>query len=227
MKLRRRVSTVLICAGALLLADAVLTLVWQEPISAIYTSIEQDELNTDLNRTEHVPMSPAERRALRRLDNNPARVAYLARRLEKHAHEGQPIGHLRIPKLGEDWVMVEGTASDSLRKGPAHYRDTSLPGTHGTFGVAGHRTTYGAPFHDIDRLRRGDRIVVQMPYATFTYGVEGSQIVDPKAVQVLRRVGHDRIVLSACHPLYSAAQRIVVFARLESTEAFGTKRLFS
>jgi sortase A len=227
MKLRRRVSTVLICAGVLLLADAVLTLVWQEPISAIYTAIEQDELNSDLDKTEHAPLSPAERRALRKLDNDPERVAYLARRLEKHAHEGQPIGHIRIPKLGVDWVMVEGTESDSLRKGPAHYRDTSLPGTHGTFGVAGHRTTYGAPFRDINRLRRGDRVVVQMPYATFTYDVEGSRIVGPKAVQVLRRVGHDRIVLSACHPLYSAAQRIVVFARLEHTQAFGTKRLFS
>ena len=80
--------------------------------------------------------------------------------------------------------------------------------------VAGHRTTYGAPFRSVDRLRGGDELVMAMPYGRFTYEVERTRIVAPTALWVTRRVGHDRLVLSACHPLYSAAKRIVVFARL-------------
>jgi sortase A len=88
-------------------------------------------------------------------------------------------------------------------------------------GIAGHRTTYGAPFRRIDRLRRGDAIRVVMPYGTFTYRVERRRIVAPTAVWVTDRVGYDRLILSACHPLYSAAQRIVVFARLEAATPRG------
>jgi sortase A len=80
--------------------------------------------------------------------------------------------------------------------------------------IAGHRTTYGAPFRDIDRLDRRDRIAVEMPYGRFTYEVERRRIVKPTAVGVVRGAGYDRLVLSACHPKYSAAKRIVVFARL-------------
>ena len=116
---------------------------------------------------------------------------------------------------------MEGTEADDLRKGPGHYPATPLPGQRGTIGIAGHRTTYGAPFHDIDDLRPGDRIELAMPYGSFTYRVERTRIVPPTATEVTDRVGYDRLVLSACHPLYSAAQRIVVFARLERAEARG------
>jgi sortase A len=88
-------------------------------------------------------------------------------------------------------------------------------------GIAGHRTTYGAPFHDLDDLETGDEIEVEMPYGRFIYRVERTRIVAPTATWVTRRVGHDRLVLSACHPLYSAAQRIIVFARLVNAEPRG------
>jgi len=91
-----------------------------------------------------------------------------------------------------------------------------MPGKGGTVGVAGHRTTYLAPFRKIDKLVRGDRIVLEMPYGEFGYRVEKTRIVSPTATEVKRRVGYERLVLTACHPLYSAAQRIVVFARSES-----------
>ncbi len=97
-----------------------------------------------------------------------------------------------------------------------------LPGVPGTAAIAGHRTTYGAPFRDLDELRPGDAVVVAMPYATFTYRVERTRIVDPSDLSVLARRRYDRLVLSACHPLYSAAERIVVLARLESTVPAGT-----
>jgi LPXTG-site transpeptidase (sortase) family protein len=85
-------------------------------------------------------------------------------------------------------------------------------GERGTVAIAGHRTTYGAPLRHIDRLRRGDRIAVTMPYRAFRYAVEGTRIVAPGEVSVRCAVGHRRLVLSACHPLFSAARRIVVYA---------------
>ena len=118
-------------------------------------------------------------------------------------------------------MFVEGTGAGDLRKGPGHYPATPLPGQRGTVAIAGHRTTYGAPFHDIDDLDAGDRIEVEMPYGLFHYRVERTRIVEPTATWVTRRVDHDQLVLSACHPLYSAAKRIIVFARLVRAEARG------
>jgi sortase A len=116
---------------------------------------------------------------------------------------------------------VQSTGAGSLRSGPGHYLGTALPGQPGTVGIAGHRTTYGAPFRHIDALRRGDAIDVTMPYGNFVYRVEGTRIVGPQDVSSLRAVGRQRLVLTACHPLYSAAQRIVVLARLESATPRG------
>jgi sortase A len=111
-------------------------------------------------------------------------------------------------------LFVQGTDPGSLEKGPGHYPSTALPGLGQTVAIAGHRTTYLAPFRHIDALRPGDRISLQMPYGRFVYTVEYRRIVIPSAWWVTRNVGYDRLVLSACNPLYSAAQRIVVFARL-------------
>ena len=100
-----------------------------------------------------------------------------------------------------------------MRKGPGHYPSTPLPGQRGTVAIAGHRTTYGAPFRHVDSLRRGDRIVIDMPYGRYVYKVQRLKIVEPTDLSVLKKVGYNRLVLSACNPLYSAAQRIIVFAR--------------
>ena len=126
---------------------------------------------------------------------------------------GDAIGKIEFPTLDKSYYIVEGTDTDSLRKGPGHYPETPLPGEQGTVAIAGHRTTHGAPFHDVDKLQRGDRIVVSMPYGKFVYRVQKTQLVDPSDVCVTDPVGYKRLVLSACHPLYSAAQRIIVFAR--------------
>ncbi|MGH6886946.1 MAG: class E sortase, partial [Geminicoccales bacterium] len=130
------------------------------------------------------------------------------------ARRGHAVGRIRIPAIDVDKVVVEGTDTASLRKGPGHYPGTVLPGRPGTTAIAGHRTTYGAPGRRIDEIERGDEIVVEMPYARFSYRFERSRIVDPSHVGVVRDVDHDRLVLTACHPLYSASQRYVVFARL-------------
>jgi sortase A len=213
--MRRRLrafSTVLIAAGALLLADAAATLLWQEPVSALYGRIQQDRLEDRLTQLERTPLAAVDRRALERLDAS-RRLAFSARSFGRRSEPGDPLGRIRMPSIGVTEVFVDGTSAADLRKGPGHYPGTPLPGQRGTVGIAGHRTTYGAPFHDLDSLRRGDRIELEMPYGRFEYRVERSRIVPPTATWVTDRVGYDRLILSACHPLYSAAERIVVFAR--------------
>ncbi len=187
----RFVASVMIVSGTLLVADAAVTLAWQEPISAFLAEREQAKLEDELRE--------------------PALVRRVRRR---QPLAGDAIGKIELPALDRSYFMVEGTSTEDLRKGPGHYPDTPLPGRGGTVGIAGHRTTHGAPFHDIDDLRRGQTIVLQLPYGTYVYRVERTRIVEPTAVWIKRRVGYERLVLSACHPLYSAAKRLVVFARL-------------
>jgi sortase A len=217
----RGLSTVLIVAGALLLADAVTTLVWQEPVSAFLAQRDQARLADELESLEQVGPSGLQQRALTVLEDPAQRIAFLARALRREAEKGQPIGRIRIPRIDSDFVVVDGTGTKELKKGPGLYPETSYPGIPGTTAIAGHRTTYGAPFRRIDELERDDQIVVDMPYARFTYEVEKQEIVEPTATEVIRNVGYARLVLSACHPLYSAAQRIIVFARLVKTEPKG------
>jgi sortase A len=212
----RALSTVLIVAGAILLADAGVTMLWQEPVSALYAHIQQNKLDGDLTDLERLPLAPAERRALDKIPDTRRQLAFRARALERHLSPGKAMGRIVMPAIGADDVFVQGTASGDLSKGPGHYPATPLPGERGTVAIAGHRTTYGAPFRHIDRLRPGDRIELRMPYGRFGYRVERTKIVPPTELSVLDRVDHDRLVLSACHPLYSAAKRIVVFARLDT-----------
>ncbi len=120
--------------------------------------------------------------------------------------------------------MIQGTDELSLEKGPGHYPATALPGMGLTVAVAGHRTTYLAPFKLINELVPGDQIIVRMPYGRFTYEVQYHRIVLPTALWVTHDVGYERLVLSACNPLYSAAQRIIIFARLASVTPLGPAR---
>jgi sortase A len=220
----RLAANVLIVAGALLLIDAGLTVVWQEPVSAVYTGLQQGRLQDRLTELEQTPLQPVERRAIARLPDVRRRVAFAARAFARTAEPGDPIGRIRLPAAGIDDVVVEGTGGADLRSGPGHYPETPLPGQRGTVAVAGHRTTYGAPFRHLDAPRKGDRVELTMPYGVFTYRVERTRIVPPTALWVTKRVAYDQLILSACHPLYSAAQRIVVFARLEKVQARGAAR---
>jgi sortase A len=190
----RFVASVLMLSGAMLVADAVLTLTWQEPVSAFLQDRQQGKLK---NQLSDLPPSAHQLNHFKAL-------------------KGRAIGEIEMPAIDKTAFLVQGTDSASLRKGPGHYAHTPLPGKRGTVAIAGHRTTHGAPFRHIDDLKRGNRIVLAMPYGTFTYRVQRTRIVDPNATWILRKVGYNRLVLSACHPLYSAAQRIVVFARLVS-----------
>jgi sortase A len=220
----RVLSTVLIIAGGLLLLDAGLTVVWQEPVSAVYGRINQGKLGGQLEKLEAAPLPPLERRALKALPDDDKKLAFLARSLKRRAKGGEAVGRINIPRIGAHYVVVDGTDANDLRKGPGLYEQTPFPGAGGTTAIAGPRTTYGAPFRHVDQLKKGNRIIVTMPYGRFTYTVERLQIVKPTALWVIQRVSYDRLVLSACHPLYSAAKRIIVFARLTDTEPRGSAR---
>src|SRR5215218_1241052 len=177
----RFVASVMMVSGVLLISDAVVTLAWQEPVSAYFSERQQVKLE-------------------KALVDPPDRV------VRKDPLRGDALGKIMMPTIGVSEYVVEGTDPDTL-----------LPGQHGTSAIAGHRTTYGAPFRNLNELKKNDRIVVEVPYGTFVYRVERTQIVDDSALWVTKKVGHDRLVLTACHPLYSAAQRIVAFARLTET----------
>jgi sortase A len=221
----RALSIFLIVAGTLALLDAGLTLVWQEPISALYARLQQNRLKGTLHQIERAQPTPIERHALLRLPHERERIAYLAHELERHTGQGSPIGSIHIPHIGADFVMVNGTSTEDLKKGPGILSQTRFPGQPGTTAIAGHRTTYLAPFRHIDALRSGDRILLDMPYAHFTYTVIGHRVVSPTDVgAAVDPVGYSRLVLSACTPLYSAAQRILVFARLTRTVPVGAAR---
>ena len=206
-------GAVAITSGTLLIADAAATVAWQEPISALQAWRSQQALDRDLE----LLLPPLQGGPSPRLEDS-LPVEASARGFSGSARRGKAIGRIELPTLDRSYAVVEGTDTESLRRGPGHYPETPFPGEGGTVGIAGHRTTYGAPFRPIDELRRGDRVVVRMPYGRFTYEVERTRIVKPDALWVTRRVGYERLILTACHPLYSAAQRIVVFARLIKTQ---------
>lgn len=220
----KTLSTVLIVAGAMLIADAGLTVVWQEPISALYAKLEQRELSGQLGDLEN--LTALQLRALQRLRTERRRIAFLARVLRREARPGDAIGRIRIARTGTNFVVVQGTDPADLRKGPGHYADTTFPGLPGTVAIAGHRTTYLSPFRKLDQLRRGDTIVVEMPYGRFTYRFASEHIVSPRAYRfVTRRRDFEQLALTACHPLYSARQRIVVFGRLVRFQARGRAKV--
>jgi sortase A len=220
-RLIRDISSVLILSGLLLVLDAGVTLLWQEPVTAAIGLVLRGQVNNRYLSYRTAPLSVVDRAALGGLRSHAQRIEYLARREERELKTGYAIGHINIPKIGARYTVVQGTDELSLEKGPGHYPGTALPGMGQTVAIAGHRTTYLAPFKRINELVPGNRIVLTMPYGRFTYIVQYHKIVLPTALWVTHNVGYDRLVLSACNPLYSAAQRIIVFARLRSVKPLG------
>ena len=220
-RLIRDISSVLIISGLLLMLDAAVTLLWQEPVTAVVATIQRGEIDKRFLSLETTPLSPIDMHALVSVTSQQDRISYLARREARQVSTGDAVGRILIPKIDAGYDVVQGTDASSLEKGPGHYPTTALPGLGQTVAIAGHRTTYLAPFRHIDELKPGDRVVLTMPYARFTYVVQYHRIVSPTALWITRNVGYDRLVLSACNPLYSAAQRIIVFAKLSQVEPLG------
>ena len=223
-RVARIFSTVLITAGLVVMLDVGLTLAYKEPISSFYGELQQNKAESQLADLESHYPTAADLAALRGVHGIEGKARVLAHRFGKQTDTGEAIGRIIAPGMGTNAVVVQGTDTASLQKGPGHYPDTPFPGEGGTVGIAGHRTTYLAPFRHIDSMKHGDKVTLEMPYGTFTYRVQKTQIVDDSDVGIVKRVGYERLVLTACHPLYSAAQRYVAFARLTDIAIFDAAR---
>jgi sortase A len=216
----RILSIMLITAGLTVLVDAGLTYFWQEPLSAAYGAIKQGQAEDQLNQLESQYPTPADLAAISGVRGNAAKARVLADRFAPHLQEGHAFGRIKIDRIGLNMVVVQGTETASLEKGPGHYKNTSIPGQPGTVAIAGHRTTYLAPFRHIDEIQNGDEIRLEMPYSAFTYTVLRHQVVDPSDIGILKPVGFPQLVLTACHPPYSAAHRYAIFAKLTRIDTF-------
>jgi sortase A len=222
----RALAILLIAAGALALLDGLVTLVWQEPITALVALVRQDHLSSDLRQVERAPPTPVEQRALASLTEERTRISYLAGEEERHSANDAPVGRIWIPRVDANYVVVKGTDTEDLKSGPGIYPETRFPGTPGTTAIAGHRTTWLAPFREINFLKPGNHIMLYMPYAHFTYTVTGQRVVSPNDVNAaIAQVGYTRLVLSACTPVFTAEKRLLVYARLTRTVPVGAARL--
>jgi sortase A len=214
----RLTGTLLIAAGVLTLAWALVVWRWQDPFTALYTHWQQGKLAHQLDQEEQafrpspsVGNLAAERRA----------VALDARRFRHEAKVGQAIGRIVIGRIGLKMVVVNGTDHETLKKGPGRDLRSFMPGQNRLVYIAGHRTTYLAPFSQINNIQDGDYIRLEMPYATFVYRAYTHRIVSASDLSVLRSPPHEQLELQACHPRFFATHRYIVYAHLVAVHPRG------
>jgi sortase A len=214
----RVTSTLLIVAGVLTLVWALVVWQWQDPFTALYTTWRQHQLTGQYEKRARAFSAPiaqesvaAERRS----------IAREARRYRLRSKRGEAIGRIRVSRMGVNMILVNGTDHDTLKKGPGRDLRTFMPGENRLVYIAGHRTTYLAPFSHIDRLKTGDRVTIEVPYATFVYAVTHHRIVKATDLSVLRSPRHELVELQACHPRFFASHRYIAYARLIRVEPRG------
>jgi sortase A len=222
---RRTIAAIgrtLVTSGLLILLFVVYTL-WG---TGIFTARAQSQLKHDFEkelqaaqRDNPVVTTPTTKPRRGEKPRRTTTTTFPARLLVA-APEGEPEGIISIPSIGVEKVFVEGIQPTDLAKGPGHYPGTPLPGQIGNAAIAGHRTTYGAPFYNIDALAPGDKIFVQTLAGDYTYVVSRRPfIVKPDAYRVVANTKDPQLTLTSCHPRYSAAERIIVKARLLRDES--------
>jgi len=216
--------------GLGLVAWVGVTFWWGEPYTSLYTRHEQRALSKELQALDRKWSGPV--RLTSSIQSRRAAAATAEARVvaalrvratafRRTLRDGRAFGRIIVPRLGLNMAVIEGTSEGDLEKGPGHYnarsgQRTSVPGMGGVIAIAGHRTTYLHPFRHINDLRPGDGITLVMPYGTFRYRVYYHRVVDAREWRILRRRPFEKLVLTACHPLYSASHRFVVYARLKS-----------
>ena len=210
--MRHRLGTLLLVIGVGVLAWAATVYFWKDPFTTAYTAYEQRRLASNLDeqfdswRPNREPVSQSGEPTKR--DD----VSREAKRYRLASKDGDAIARIRIPRLDVNLVVVNGTSVSDLRRGPGRHLETYMPGEHELVYIAGHRTTYGAPFGDINELQPGDAITLELPYATIVYRVTRHRIVDDNDISVLESPHHEQLVLQACHPRFFASQRYLVYA---------------
>jgi sortase A len=197
---------------------------WQDPFTALYTIWEQHKLAQQLQHEMRAEPAPtlvqggsagAEARA----------IELAAGRFRRTAGTGQAIGRIIVPRLGLNMVVVNGTDESSLERGPGRDLRSYMPGQDRLVYIAGHRTTFLAPFSHIDAIRPGDPIKLEMPYGTFAYRAVRHVIVPADDLAVLKSPPHELLALQACNPRFFATQRYIVYGRLVAVEARDGRRL--
>lgn len=189
--------------------------------TGLYTAREQDKLRSQFEHALHInkppSTSPSTTSVVTRPETAPSTTT-TTQPAPPPPPVGDAIARIRIPRIGVDDIVVGGTSRDDLRKGPGHYPGTPLPGETGNVAIAGHRTTYGAPFGRLDELSIGDLILIRTLTGSYTYEVyETPFAVQPNDVSVLKTnaLRPAILTLTTCTPKYSAAQRLVVHASLK------------
>jgi sortase A len=213
-------GTALIVAGALMLVWSFVVWQWQDPFTALYTKWKQHQLSSQYDkrvRSFDASISGVSLAAER------ASIAREAKRYRATSKQGEAIGRIRVPRMGVNMVLVNGTDHDTLKKGPGRDLRTFMPGENRLIYIAGHRTTYLAPFSHIDRLRDGDRVTIEVPYGTFVYSVTHHRIVKSTDLSVLRSPMHEVVELQACHPRFFASHRYIAYGRLLRVEPHGAR----
>jgi sortase A len=209
----RIASRLLIGAGVFLLVWAIVVWRWQDPFTGLYTHWQQQKLGRALDREFAAYTPSAAARGLALAARRDA-VSAEAARFRRSTHAGEAIGRIVIKRIGLNMILVDGTNESSLQKGPGRDLRSYMPGQSRLVYIAGHRTTYLAPFSHIDAIRPGDLVRLQMPYATFTYRATTHRIVPADDMAVLRSPHHELLELQACHPRFFATHRYIVYAKL-------------
>jgi sortase A len=219
----RIAGTALAIAGALMLVWVVVVWRWQDPFTALYTHWQQHRLAHSYEQRFAAYRPSKQVRSQASVAATMRALAAEGRRYRRGSHRGQAIGRLVVPRLGLKMVLVNGTDDSTLQKGPGRDLRTYMPGESQLVYIAGHRTTYLAPFAHIDAMRTGDSITLEVPYGTFRYRVVRHVIVPGNDLAVLRSHGREVVALQACHPRFFASQRYIVYGRLARIEPRGSR----
>jgi sortase A len=207
----------LVAVGALTLAWVIVVWQWQDPVTGLYTRWEQHKLAQQLQH--ELATYPGPRFVRNESLAAEARAIELAAaRFRQDATAGQAIGRIVIPRLGLNMVLVNGTDDTSLERGPGRDLRSYMPGQNRLVYIAGHRTTFLAPFSHIDAIQPGDRVQLEMPYGSFVYRAFRRVIVPANDLAVLHSPRHELLALQACHPRFFATHRYIVYAHLVGVE---------
>ena len=214
-KIRRRISTLMIVAGLVVIASPFVT--------EVYGYFVQQRLNQEWNqqiaKQKKLARSAQQRQITslggREVTSEDDVLEKTAKPISDLADEDFPLTKIKIPKIGLEQVVSKGVDVEALKNGPGHYTGTALPGQRGNVGIAGHRVTYTHPFNRIDELDPGDKIILETVDNIYEYSVKGSQQLEPDDLSALMPTNDARLTLTTCTPKYSARYRLDVQASLE------------
>lgn len=221
----RTLGLLLIVAGLGTLAWALVVWRWEDPFTGVYGAYRQRELASDYEeRIRRLP--PPKRWSAASLERLRAELAKEASRYRLTLDHGTALGRIRIPRLDLNAIVTNGSDRVSLRNGPGRDERSFMPGEGELVYVAGHRTTYTAPFSRIERLRRGDLVVLEVPYATLRYRISRHEVVPKDAVGRLRSRGREELRLQASHPRFFSSHRYLAYARPDQVRPRGANRFY-